>query len=164
MGQSQVMGQSDVVKDDPCEHRNANGLARASSQVLYNTVKSSTYIAQYQVLRTVQSALHFTSLTDLFIQTPSRLLWEASSHMLQLMRKGCSYTYPPLSTARYSFIELSEQEQCRVKTLVQSVNTAAPDSNSGSRSREYEVLPLSHCALQSHVGMLNALLSVSLTI
>ena len=36
----------------------------------------------YPVLRTIQSALHFTSLTDLFNQTPSRLLWEASSHML----------------------------------------------------------------------------------
>ena len=65
--------------------------------------KGSSYIAQYPILRTVQSALHFTSLTDLFTQTPSRLLWEASSHMLQLMREGCSYTYPPLSIARYSF-------------------------------------------------------------
>ena len=35
--------------------------------------------------------------------------------MLQLMREGCSYTYPPLSIARYSFIQLSELEQCRVK-------------------------------------------------
>ena len=58
------------------------------------------YIAQYPALRTVQSVLHFTSLTDLFTQTPSRLLWEASSHMLQLMHEGCSYTYPPLSTAK----------------------------------------------------------------
>ena len=53
--------------------------------------KASSYIAQYPALRTAQSALHFTSLTNLFIQTPSRLLWEASSHMLQLMREGCSY-------------------------------------------------------------------------
>ena len=67
-------------------------------------VKTSSYIAQYPVLRTAQSALHFTSLTDLFTKTPSRLLWEASSHMLQLMREGCSYTYPPLSIARYSFL------------------------------------------------------------
>ena len=65
--------------------------------------KGSSYIAQYPILRTVQSALHFTSLTDLFTQTPSRLLWEASSHMLQLMREGCSCIYPPLSIARYSF-------------------------------------------------------------
>ena len=88
-------------------------------------VKASSYIAQYPVLRTVQSALHFTSLTDLFTHTPSRILWEASSHMLQLMRDGCSYTYPPLSIARYSFIQLSDLEQCRVKKLAQGFNTAA---------------------------------------
>ena len=57
-----------------------------------NKVKASFYIAQYPVFRTVQSALHFIPLTDLFTQTPSRLLWEASNHMLQLMREGCSYT------------------------------------------------------------------------
>ena len=39
--------------------------------------KASSYIAQYPVLRTAQSALHFTSLTDLFNQTPSRLLYES---------------------------------------------------------------------------------------
>ena len=105
---------------------------------------------QYPVLRTVQSALHFTSLTDLFTQTPSRLLWEASSHMRQLMRE--SYTYPPLSIARYLFIQLrrapgDELEQCRVNKLAQGFNTAAQDSNPGSRSRESEALPLSHCAL-----------------
>ena len=104
--------------------------------------KASSYIAQYPFLRTVQSALHFTSLTDLFTQTPSRLLWEASSHMLQLMRECCSYTYPPLSIAKYSFIQLSELEQCRVKKLAQGFNTAAKNS-----SRESEALPLSHCAL-----------------
>ena len=77
--------------------------------------KASSYMAQYPVLRTVQSALHFISLTDLFTQTPSQLLWEASSHMLQLMCEGCSYTHPPLTITRYSFIQLSELEQCRVK-------------------------------------------------
>ena len=77
-------------------------------------VKASSYIAQYPVLRTVQSALHFTSL---FTQTPSQLLWEASSHMLQLMHECCSYTYPSLSIARNSFIQLSELEQCRVNKL-----------------------------------------------
>ena len=108
----------------------------------------SSYIAQYPVLGTVQSTLHFTSLTDLFTQTPSWLLLEASSHMLQLMREGCSYTYPPLSIVRYSFTQLSELEQYRVKKLAQGFNTAAQDSNPDSRSRESESLPLSHCALQ----------------
>ena len=100
-----------------------------------------------KVLGTVQSALHFTSLADLFAQIPSRLLWETSSHMLQLMREGCSYTYPPMYTARYSCIQLSELEQCRVNKLAQGFNIAAQDSNSGSRSRESEALPMSLCAL-----------------
>ena len=81
-----------------------------------NIKKAGSYIAQSPV-QTVQSALHFTSLTDLFSQTPYRLLWEASSHMLQLISEGCSYIYPPLSIARYSFLQLSDQEQCRVKNL-----------------------------------------------
>ena len=45
--------------------------------------------------------------------------------MLQLMREGCSYTYPPLSIVRYSFIQLSELKQCRVIKLAQGFNTAA---------------------------------------
>ena len=63
---------------------------------VYKQVKVSSYIAQYPILRIAQSALHITSLANLFNQTPSQLIWEASSHMLQLMREGCSYTYPPL--------------------------------------------------------------------
>ena len=63
------------------------------------------------------------------------------------MREGCSNTYSPLSIARYSFIQLSELEQCRVKKRAQCFNTAAQDSNPGSRSRESEAVPLSHCAL-----------------
>ena len=116
------------------------------SYILYK-VKASSYITQYPILRTFQSALHFTSLTDLFNQTPSQILWEASSHMLQLKREGCSYTYPPLSIVNYSFIQLSELEQCRVKKLAQGFNTLAQDSNPGSRKQESKALPLSHCAL-----------------
>ena len=77
--------------------------------------------------------------------------------MLYLMREGCSYTYAPLSIARYSFIQLSELEQCRVKTLAQDFNTAAQDSNPGSRNRESEALPLSQ-ALVHLRGTSNTLL------
>ena len=66
--------------------------------------------------------------------------------MLQLMREGWSYTYPPLSIARYSFIQLSGLEQCRMKKLAQGFNTAAQDSNPGPLSRESDALPLSHGA------------------
>ena len=93
--------------------------------------KSSYNIAQYPILWIAQSVLHFTSLTGLFNQTLSQLLWEASSHMLQLMCEDCLYTYPPLSIARYSFIQPSELEQCRVKKLAQGFNTTAQGSNPG---------------------------------
>ena len=95
---------------------------------IHTLKKASSYIAQHPVLRTVQSALHFTFLTDLFTQTPSWLLWEASSHRLQFMREGGSYTYPPLSIVRYSFIQLSELEQYALNKLSQGFNTAAHDS------------------------------------
>ena len=62
-------------------------------------------------------------------------------------RRLLVHIYPPLSIARYSFIQLSELEQFRVKKLAQGFNTAAHDSNPGSRNRESEALPLSHCAL-----------------
>ena len=58
--------------------------------------------------------------------------------MLQLMREGCyPYTYSPLS-----IVQLSELEQFRVKQHAQGFNTAAQDSNPGSRSRESTPEPL----------------------
>ena len=42
-----------------------------------------------------------------------------------------------------------------MKKLAQGFNTAAQDSNLGSRSRESEVLPLSHCALYCIVFISN---------
>ena len=61
--------------------------------------------------------------------------------MLQLMRDGCLYTYPPLPIARYSFIQLSELEQCSVKKRAQGFNTAAQDSNPDSLSRVQSSTP-----------------------
>ena len=119
--------------------------------VIKKVNKTSSYIAQNPVPRTVQSASHPTSLTDLFTQAPFRI--SASSHMPQLMREGCSYTYPPLSIHRYSFIQLSELEQCRLKKLAQSFNTTAQDSNPGSRSRESEALLLSVLRYKSIVPL-----------
>ena len=131
---------------------NCKSFEHLSNWILwFKKVKASSYIAQYPVFRTVQSALDFTSLTDLFTQTPSRLLWEASSHMLQLMRESCLCTYPPLSIAKYSFIQLSELEQCRVEKLAQGFNITAQDSNPGFHSRESKALPLSHCALHERL-------------
>ena len=89
-----------------------------------NDKKVSSYIAQYPILRIAQSALHITSLADLFNQTPSQLLWEASSHMLQLMREGCSYTYPPL--ARWKNLPTVLTPQHRIQTRVLLVESLTP--------------------------------------
>ena len=57
------------------------------------------------------------------------------------MREGCSYTYPPLAIVRYSFIQLSQLEQSRMKKIAQGFNTATQDSNPGPLSRESELYP-----------------------
>ena len=92
-------------------------------------------MAQYPVLRTAQSALHFTSRTDLFTQTPFRLRWEASSHMLQLMREGQVLIF--FSWVNWSNVEWKNLPRFKHRSQ---------DPNPGSRSREFEALPLSHCA------------------
>ena len=89
----------------------------ADSLMCLKRVKMVCFTTQYPILRIAQNALHFTSLADLFNRTPSQLLWEASIHRLQLMPEGCSQTYPPLSIARNSFIQLTELEQRRVKNF-----------------------------------------------
>ena len=68
------------------------------------------YIAQYPVRWTAQSASHFLpSLTDLFIPTPFSASPGSILARQQLRAKTKSLTFPPLSIARYSFIQLSEQ-------------------------------------------------------
>ena len=68
---------------------------------------------KHPVLRTAQ---HFTSPTDLFNQTLSQLITEASSHAAINARRLLTQIS---TTVRYSFIQLSELERCRVKKLAQ---------------------------------------------
>ena len=79
--------------------------------------KVRSYIEQYPVLRTAQSAWHLTSLADLFIDPLPQLPWEASSHTLQLMGEDLSYTYQPPSIAGYSFIRLRMRMICGIKCI-----------------------------------------------
>ena len=60
-------------------------------------------IVQNPVVRIAQNALHFTTLADLFNQTPYLNFSGKHPAMLQLMHGCCSYTYPPLSIVRYSY-------------------------------------------------------------
>jgi hypothetical protein len=60
--------------------------------------------------------IHY-SWADVYNQTPSQLLLEASSHAVVNAWRLFAYKYPPLSIARYLFIQLSGLEQCRVNKL-----------------------------------------------
>ena len=65
--------------------------------------------------------------------------------MLQLRAKTKSLTFPPLSIARYSFIQLSEQgRQWRERKCPIFETVAKGDSNPGSLDCESGILPLSY--------------------
>ena len=64
----------------------------------------------------------------------------------QLRAKVKSLTFPPLSIARYSFIQLSEQWRERKCPIFETVTQG--DSNPGSLDCESGILPLSYRAPQ----------------
>ena len=110
--------------------------------------KCSFYTAQYPVRWTAQSALHFLpSLTDLFIPTPFSASPGSILAMQQLRATTKSLTFPPLSIARYSFIQLSQQgRQWREGKCPIFQTVAKGDSNPGSLDCESGILPLSYRA------------------
>ena len=77
------------------------------------------YIALYPVRWTAQSAPHFPPLADLFIPTPFSASLGSILAMQQL-RNDYSLTFPPLSIARYSFIQLSRLRRREVKENAQT--------------------------------------------
>ena len=110
--------------------------------------KGRFYIAQYPVRWTAQSALHFC------------LPWQTCSfrHQLgfsgkhsrarqQLRAKAKSLTFPPLSIARYSFIQLSQLgRQWRERKCPIFETVTKGDLNPGSLDCESGILPLSYRA------------------
>ena len=85
----------------------------------YSKKKVWFYIALYPVRWTAQSALHFPPLADLFIPTPFSASLGSILAMQQL-RNDYSLTFPPLSIARYSFIQLSRLRRREVKENAQT--------------------------------------------
>ena len=88
-------------------------------QLFKKKVKVWFYIALYPVHWTAQSALHFPPPADLFIPT----LFSASLGSIlamQQLRNDYSLTFPPLSIARYSFIQLSRLRRREVKENAQT--------------------------------------------
>ena len=82
-------------------------------------VKVWFYIALYPVHWTAQSALHFPPLADLFIPTPFSASLGSILAMQQL-RNEYSLTFPPLSIAMYSFIQLSRLRRREEKENAQT--------------------------------------------
>ena len=109
--------------------------------------KGSFYIAQYPVRWTAQSALHFPPLADLFIPTPFSASPGSILARQQLRAKTKSLTFLPLSIARYSFIQLSQQgRQWRERKCPIFEMVPKGDSNAGSHDCESGILPLSYRA------------------
>ena len=108
--------------------------------------KGSFYIAQYPVHWTAQSSLialpgrHVHSDTN--SASPGSIL-----AMQQLRATTKSLTCPPLSTVRYSFIQLSQQgRQWRERKCPIFETVAKRDLNLGSLDCESGILPLSYRA------------------
>ena len=93
------------------------GLPRGSvkdhkGMVLYSAVSSR--------LDRSKNALHFPPLADLFIPTPFSASLGSILAMQQL-RNDYSLTFPPLSIAMYSFIQLSRLRRREVKENAQTL-------------------------------------------
>ena len=91
------------------------------NSTIVNDSFSAGQVKRFPVLKTTQRTLHFTSLADLFYQTPSELHWEASSHAA-INAQRLHIQISTISTAKYSFTQLGELEQCRVKKPAQDLN------------------------------------------
>ena len=110
-------------------------LSKSKRKFLYSAVSSPQDCSKHILLpgRPVQSNIVSTSLGSIQPYTTinaRRLLIHIST---------------TVHVARYSFIQLSELKQCRVKKPARGFNTTAQDSNPGSLSQESEALPMGHC-------------------
>ena len=81
-----------------------------TQQLIAKTInKGSFYIAQYPVRWTTQSASHFSSPDSPLHSVTNSASLGSILAMQQLRATTKSLTFPPLSIARYSFIQQSEQ-------------------------------------------------------
>ena len=112
-----------------------------------NKGKGSFYIAQYPVRWTAQSALHFFPPWQTCSFRHQLGFSGKHSSDAALRAKTKSLTCPPLSIARYSFVQLSQLgRQWRERKCPIFETVAKGDSNPGSLDCESSVLPLSYRA------------------
>ena len=112
--------------------------------------KGSFYIAQYPVHWTAQSALHFLPSPGRPVHSDTNSASPGSILARQQLRaKAKSLTFPPLSIARYAFIQLSQQGcQWKERKFPIFDTVAKQYSNPGSLDCESDILPLSYRAPQ----------------
>ena len=112
--------------------------------------KGSFYIAQYPVRWTDQKRFTLFALPDRPVHSDTNSASPGSILARQQLRaKTKSLTFPPLSIARYSFIQLSQQgRQWRERKCPIFETVAKGDSNPGSLDCESGILPLSYRAPQ----------------
>ena len=123
---------ADVLQRKPIMQMFSHDYSMFSNTFKHLKGKGSFYIAQYPVRWTAQSASHFL---------PPILARQ------QLRAKAKSLTFPPLSIARYSFIQLSEQgRQWRERKCPIFETVTKVDSNPVSLDCESGILPLSYRA------------------
>ena len=91
-------------------------------------------MAQCLVLWTAQTDLHFHPWANLFIPTPSRILWQHSSHTA-VTRQDCSLIFPSQSTSMHSFIQLSELGWRGENENAQTSKRSKGDPHNRRRSR-----------------------------
>ena len=92
-----------------------------SNYLYYYLLKDKFFYIAVSIPQDCSKHFSLYSLADLFNGTPSRLLWGEPSDAATNARKLFVHKYPPLPIARYSIIELSELEKCRVKELAQGL-------------------------------------------
>ena len=134
--------------------RSAWTVSEANHTVRSYTLKTSLlytrccYIAHYPVRSTTQIAVHITSPPPRGRPVHSNTNSASPGSILatqQLRATTKSLTFPPLSIARYSFIQLSELErQWRERKCPIFETVAKGDSNPGSLDCESCIVPLSY--------------------
>ena len=117
--------------------------------------KGSFYIAQYPVRWAAQHRFTLCASPGRLVHSDTNSASPGSILARQQLRaKAKSLIFPPLSIARYPFIQLSEQgRQWRERKCPIFETVAKRDSNPGSLDCESGILPLSYRAPQNVVRL-----------
>ena len=112
---------------------------QVTKQNSYDSFKGAFLLSSVSSPWDCSKCFTFHPQADLFIPTPSRLLWEAFSHATITARRPFVHI-STCAVARYSFIQLSELWQCGMNEIAKASKRQQEDSNMGSLNSESNVL------------------------